>query len=139
MLNMKFRKCPKAGNSRDQAGFTLAEVVAAMLFMAIVIPVAIGALRIAGAAGEVSMRKAVAIRVANRVLEEVVVTGQMAANTQNGVVEDGAVEYRWSLRSQPWQGDVQYPMTMLTVQVTFPIQGQDQNIRVSTLVGLASK
>lgn len=139
MLNMKFKKCPRAGNSRGQAAFTLAEVMAAMLFMAIVIPVAIGALRIAGAAGEVSMRKAVAIRVANRVLDEVVVTSQMAANTQSGVVEEGAVEYRWSLRSQPWSGDAQYPMTLLTVQVAFPIQGQDQNIRLSTLVGLVSK
>lgn len=135
---MRFKKWPKAGTRRAEAGFTLAEVMAAMLFMAIVIPVAIGALRIAGAAGEVSMRKTVAIRVANRVLDEVALTGQLG-NTQNGVIEDGAVEYKWALQSQTWQGDVQYPMTMLTVQVTFPIQGQDQNIRISTLMGLVSK
>ena len=48
---MKFK--PKA----TDAGFTLAEVLAALVFMAILIPVALEGLSIASRAGEVAARK----------------------------------------------------------------------------------
>src|SRR6478735_6417980 len=59
---------------RLQAGFTLAEVLAALLFMAIVIPVAVQGLRIASRAGSLSERKAIAARLADSKLNELVVT-----------------------------------------------------------------
>ena len=52
------------------SGFTLAEVLAALVFMAIVIPVALSGLSVASRAGEVSVRKAEAALVAERVLNE---------------------------------------------------------------------
>ena len=63
---MKFtpanRRSP--GIDRGRAGFTLAEVLAALLFMAIVIPVAVQGLQIASRAGSVSERKALGARLA---------------------------------------------------------------------------
>ena len=55
---------------RGRGAFTLAEVLAALAFMAIVIPVAIQGLRIANLAGQVGQRKAAAGRIAERVLNE---------------------------------------------------------------------
>ena len=62
------RFAPSSSNvKRRRAAFTLAEVLAALLFMAIVIPVALEGLRIASLAGQVGERKAAAARVAERV------------------------------------------------------------------------
>src|SRR5882762_4963509 len=59
---------PRHPHHRRCAGFTLAEVLAALLFMAIVIPVAVQGLHIASRAGSVSERKAVGARIAERKL-----------------------------------------------------------------------
>ena len=56
--------------------------------------------RIANLAGQVGQRKAVAVRVAERVLNELVVSGQLQGAAQNGTLRQGSQEYRWSLRSE---------------------------------------
>ncbi len=68
----------------DRAGFTLAEVLAAMAFMAIVIPVAVRGLQIANRAGVLAQRKAIAARVGERVINEIVVARQWSQGTQSG-------------------------------------------------------
>jgi len=111
-------------------GFTLAEVLAALAFMAIVIPAAVEGMRIANVAGQVGQRKAVAARIADRTLNELLVTGNWRSS-KNGIVQEGATEYRWSLLSQPWS---QGTMRLVTVQVFFPVQGRDYDVQLSTLV-----
>ncbi|HKI68548.1 MAG TPA: prepilin-type N-terminal cleavage/methylation domain-containing protein, partial [Verrucomicrobiae bacterium] len=69
-----------ATNRRQVSAFTLVEVLAALLLMAIVIPVAIEALHTAAIAGEVAARKGEASRVASEVLNQCVV----ATNWNNG-------------------------------------------------------
>lgn len=116
---------------KPRSAFTLAEVLAALAFMAIVIPVAVEGLRIANRAGLVAQRKDVASRIADRVLNESLVTGQAQAGSRNGVVQEGFQEYRWSLRAEPWPEDA---MRLVTVEVIFPVQGQDYDVRLSTLI-----
>jgi type II secretory pathway pseudopilin PulG len=118
-----------------RGGFTLAEVLAALVFMAIVIPVAVQGLRVANLAGQVGERKAVAIRIAERALNELVVTRQWQTSAQNGSTQEGPVPYRWVMRLEPWN---QGALRLLTVQVTFPVQGQDYDVRLSTLVDTTS-
>ena len=132
---MKFRTFQKAANRRAQGAFTLAEVLAALVFMAIVIPVAIEGLRVASSAGVLAQRKAVAMRIGERVLNELVATDKLQTTTQKGTVQDGALEYNWTVQSRTWTADVQNPMTLVTVQVQFPVQGRDQEVHISTLVG----
>jgi Tfp pilus assembly protein PilV len=114
------------------AGFTLAEVLAAMLFLAIVIPVAMQGLQIASRAGVVSERKALAARLAESKLNELVVTRQWESSAQKGTIYEGLQSYAWELLSEPWSEDG--AMRLLTVQVTVPVQGQDYPVEVSTLV-----
>ena len=104
--------------------------------MAIVIPVAVQGLRVANLAGQVGQRKAVAIRVAERALNELVVTRQWQTSSQNGSMQEGPVQYRWVMRLEPWN---QGALRLLTVQVTFPVQGQDYDVRLSTLVDATSQ
>ena len=128
---MRFKKSITQNSAFRTAGFTLAEVLAALVFMAIVIPVAVEGLRIANLAGQVGQRKMVAARVAERVLNEVIVTGQSQATSQKGVAYEGQHEFQWTLRSEPWNEDA---MLLVTVEVLFPVQGKEYDVRLSTLI-----
>lgn len=117
--------------SQGQAGFTLAEVLAALLFMAIVVPVAMEAFRIASLAGEVSVRKAEAMRVADRVLNEsIVMTNWMQAGLTGTVIENG-LEYRWKIESQSWPVDSL--MQVVVANVAFNAGGREFNVSLNTL------
>ena len=80
-------------------------MLAALLFLAIVIPAAVEALHLASLAGEVAARKGAAARVADRILNESIVTTNWNTGTQNGTVTEGAQEFRWTLTSQNWPVD----------------------------------
>lgn len=130
---MKFKPATsKLPVARRTGAFTLAEVLAALTFMAIVIPVAIEGLRIANRAGVVAQRKTVAARVADNVLNEALVASQSQAGARNGVVQEGAIDYRWSVRYTTWPEDT---MRLVTAEVIFLVQGQEHDVRLSTLVG----
>ncbi len=121
-------------HSRAAAGFTLAEVLAALLFMAIVIPVAVGGLQIASRAGVVAQRKSEAVRVAERLLNESIVITNINQSLQNGTLTEGAREFRYTLRPDSWPPDMnQAAPRLLTVEVTYAVQGQDYFVRLSTL------
>ena len=119
-------------NHRHCAGFTLAEVLAALVFMAIVIPVAVQGLHVASRAGSVSVRKAMGARIAESKLNELVVTGQWQSLAQKGTIQEGLQSYSWQLQSEPWAEDG--AMRLITVHVNVPVQGQDYDVHVSTLV-----
>ena len=131
---MKFRPTSSrpSGAKPTRAGFTLVEVLAALLFMAIVIPTAVHGLRVASLAGQVGQRKAVAARIAEQVLNELVVTRRWQSASQSGSIEDAPVQYQWRMRTEPW--NQQNVLRLMTVQVTFPIQGHDYDVRLSTIV-----
>src|SRR5258708_37139450 len=58
----------------DEGGYTLAEVLAALLFMAILIPVTMHGVSVSSRAGVLGQRKATAMRIAERVLDESIIT-----------------------------------------------------------------
>jgi hypothetical protein len=120
---------------RSTAGFTLAEVLAALVFMAILIPVALEGLSIASRAGEVAARKSEAALVGERLLNENIVTTNWSQGVQNGTLRQGARDFRYSLRNDPWSQDPnQSSMRQLSVEVKFATQGHDYSVRLSTLV-----
>jgi len=111
-------------------------VLAALLFLAIVIPVALQAMHIASRAGSVSVRKAEAARVAERILNEnLVTTNWNNGGNQSGTLNEGLRQFRWTLQNDPWTFDPNLStMRQLSVQVTYTAQGQDYFVRLSTLV-----
>jgi Tfp pilus assembly protein PilV len=115
---------------RAAAGFTLAEVLAAMLFLALVIPAAVEALHVAGLAGEVAVRKSVAARVADRVLNESLVQTNWTSGTRSGTIDEGTLEFRWTLTSQNWPQDA---MQLVTARVEFAAQNKDYWVTMCTL------
>ena len=132
---MKFGIPTSSAGQRSTAGFTLAEVLAALLFMAIVIPAALEALHIASLAGTVAARKGDAARVAQRVLTETLVTTNWNQSAQSGTLTEGLRQFSWTMRNDPWNQDPsQNVMRQLSVEVTFTAQNKPCSVRMSTLV-----
>jgi len=115
---------------RRAAAFTLAEVLAALLFLAIVIPAAIEAMHVASRAGEVSARKGSAVRIADRVLNESLVMTNWSG-TQSGTAVEGGREFAWTLTSQGWPEDS--AMQVVTAEVKFTAQAKEYSVKLSTL------
>jgi hypothetical protein len=114
----------------------LAEVLAALLFMAIVIPVALEGLRIASLAGQVGERKASAARVAELVLNELAVTGSAPGGNDSGSTIEGPHEYQWTVESAAWVEDNALQET--TVRVVYFVQGREYEVTVTTLTEAAT-
>jgi hypothetical protein len=129
----KTRSAAQTAKARATAGFTLAEVLAALLFLALVIPAAVEVLHVASLAGEVSVRKSAAARVADRILNESLVLTNWSSGTQSGSITEGAQEFRWTLSSQNWPQDA---MQMLTAEVKFSAQNHDYSVKMSTLANV---
>ncbi|MEI6194758.1 MAG: hypothetical protein WCS42_10555 [Verrucomicrobiota bacterium] len=121
------KQCAAMGHCH---AFTLAEVMAAMLFLAIVIPAAVEALHISSLAGEVAARKGAAARIADRVLNESLIMTNWNNGVQSGMVSEGVLSFRWKLSSQAWSADA---MQLLTAEVKYQAQGKDYSVKLSTL------
>lgn len=128
-------RLPINHRARRRAAFTLAEVMAALMFLAIVIPTAVEVLHVASLAGEVAARKSAAARVADRVLNESLVTTNWSGGMQSGVVTEGVINYRWRLTTQNWPAD---QMQCVTAEVTYSAQGKDFSVSLSTLAASAN-
>lgn len=124
----------KQGDSnRRRGGFTLVEALVAMLFMVVVIPVALGAVRVAGMAGEAAQRKMVAARVATKVINQLRIENRLQSGQRGSYTEDG-VTYSWSQQTEFWTGDPVSRMYMTTITVEYKVSGHSCNVQMSTLV-----
>jgi hypothetical protein len=93
--------------------------------------VAIQGVSIAARAGEVSYRKMLAVRQAEYLLNEAVVTSQWTQGVRNGTTQQGPIVLRWTLRSELWTMDA---MRKLTAEVFYNAQGHEYSVYLVTLV-----
>jgi prepilin-type N-terminal cleavage/methylation domain-containing protein len=126
---MKSARLSSLADMRTRA-FTLVEVLVALMVIAILVPIVMQGLSVASRAGIHGQRKAAAMRVADRILNELIVTNVAQQAGTTGVTADGDVSYPWSLTAENWTEDA---MTLLTVQVTFTVQGENYTVSASTL------
>jgi len=117
--------------SRGNRGFTFVETLAAMLFMAIVIPVAVRGVMLANRAGIVAERTRVAAQLADSLLSETVVTEGWRDGDQEGDFGEEWSGYRWVLKDGAWDEDT---MRVISVEVLFEVQDAEYAVRLSTLV-----
>jgi len=107
------------------------EVLAALLMMSIVVPVTMQAVSVASRAGVMGQRRAAAMRVADRILNETVISAQALSTSSSGSIVEGDATYVWNLASESWSED---PLTVLTVSVQFVVQGDTYAVSASTLI-----
>ena len=147
-MKFKLPTCKACADRRGRgAAFTLIEMLVAMTLMAILIPVATHAVRIASLAEEVAARKVTAARIAERVLNETIVTHDWRQGSQSGAVQEGNRSYNWTLLVEPWNqvrvnasfgqvggpGNLSGNLSLVTVRVSFPVQGRNFDVRLCTV------
>ena len=116
---------------RSRAGFTFAEVLAALVFMAIVIPVVLQGISIANRAGVGAERKEIAVQLAANMLNQLSISNLWQTAQASGTFEQDYPGYAWSMQQQAWpDGEMQ----QLTLEVTYPLQGGIFAVELSTLV-----
>jgi type II secretory pathway pseudopilin PulG len=115
-------------------GFTFVEILAAMLFMAIVIPITVEGMMVANRAGVLAERKRVATRLADEQLTDMILNDEWQTGNQSGNFGDDYSDYRWNMTSEPWSYDTESPMTLVSIDVWFKVQAQEYQVRLSTLV-----
>lgn len=120
---------PNASNKRR--AFTFVEVLASMLFIAIVIPAAIKGIRLAAEAGTLAERKSTALQLGESLLQEMIVTEEWRSSTGGGTFEEPWENYEWRIETGTW---TEPGLQMLTLYVTFPIRQQPFEISMTTLV-----
>jgi competence protein ComGC len=124
---------PRAIKCRRRA-FTLIEVLVATLFMVVVIPVALGAMRVASMAGEAGQRKLVAARIATKVINDLRVENLLQNGGQRGLVQEDGVAYTWSQTSEFWTVDPLSQMYLATITVEYKVAGRRCSVQLSTLI-----
>jgi len=118
----------------SSSGFTLAEALAALAFLAAVLPVAMEGLRIASLAGGVAERKAAASRAGDRVLNELLIANQWQQSAGSGTVQESGRDYSWRLSQEAWALD---SMRLLILEIDYQVQGNNYSVQLSTLADVS--
>jgi type II secretory pathway pseudopilin PulG len=116
---------------RTIAAFTLVEILAALAFLGLVIPVAVSAIMLANRAGVVSERSMIAVQLGENKLNELMLAQAWSTAESRGTFSDDRPGYRWELKKNDWQTGA---MSELTLDVFYQVQGSEQSVRLSTLV-----
>ena len=114
-----------------RAGFTFVEVLAALVFLGILMPVVISALTVSNQAGMLANRSTSALQLAENQLNELVLTQTWLSGASRGDFGPDWPGYRWELQRRSWPLDE--AMTELTVTVFFQAQGNERQIALTTL------
>ncbi len=115
---------------KQSAAFTFVEMLAAMAFVGILIPVLISALLVSSRVGSVADRSTVAMQLGENKLGELMLGDAWSSTESRGDFDDDFPGYRWELAKGDWESGA---MTELTLDVFFTVQGREHSVRLSTL------
>ncbi|HUT56437.1 MAG TPA: type II secretion system protein [Phycisphaerae bacterium] len=118
----------RAGPARR--AFTLVEVLATLVLVAIILPVAMSGISLALETAGVSRRQTEATALAHAKMEEIVATGQLQNAELTGDFAPDQPEYRWVAQVGDWQGT---QVRQLDVQVSWNQRGRDRSVTLTTL------
>ena len=130
--------------ARHRRGFTLIEVLAALVLLAIVLPAAMRGVTLASTAGSLAQKRTKAASLASSRLQEILATGQYESGNLSGDFSDygpGNEGFRWEAQMAVWnqQGfnvaDLQsQTLQELDLRVIWRGRDGDQSMTLSTLV-----
>ena len=117
------------------SGFTFVEILAALVFLGILIPTVVEGITLANRASVISERSAIACELAENKLNELTVDDAWASADTRGDFGQDWQGYRWQLTQSNWDMD---GLTELSVEVFFNVQGRERSVHLTTLVSQAT-
>lgn len=118
-------------NKRGQHGFTLMEILAALVLIGVVLPVVMKGVSMASILASDSGRKYEALGLAESKLTEVLLNADWQSGSDSGDFEPDFQGYTWTLETADW---TQADLKQVDVVVAWEQRGRLREIRLSTLV-----
>jgi prepilin-type N-terminal cleavage/methylation domain-containing protein len=118
-------------NARRRRGFTFVEILAALAFLGILIPVVVSALMVSNRSAVMAERSTVAAQLGENQLGEMLLADAWTNASNRGDFGADYPGYRWEMQQADWDSGA---MTELVLDVFYTVQGREQSIRLSTLV-----
>src|SRR5215217_5397731 len=125
-------RCESCQSRRRRAGFTLIEVLATLLLLAIVIPVAMQAISLASGTASAAKHRAEAAGLAEGKLAELIATGDWQTSGLQGDFGEGYPDYQWFAQVKNWSESEVMQLDVI-VNWTSARRGEE-SVVVSTLV-----
>jgi prepilin-type N-terminal cleavage/methylation domain-containing protein len=123
------RRLPLRETRRRSRGFTLVEVLATLVLLGIILPIAMQGVSMAMAAASNARRTSEATTLAETKLNELVADGTWASGSLSGDFAPTQPEYQWACLTQ--QRD--YGLTEVAIRVTWTDRGHVREMIVATL------
>lgn len=116
--------------ARRRRGFTLLEVLATLMVIGIVMPIAMKGISLGVSAASLSKRSVEAAMLAETKLNELAVVGPWSMGSMSGEFGSDWPDYRWNSVITTRETD----LMEISVNVTWPWRGGERSVGVSTMV-----
>lgn len=118
----------------SRPGFTLPEVLATMLLLAIVLPVIMTGISLATSTGDQARRRTEASTLAQSKLDELLGTGSWAGGVSQGDFGAEWPDYHWNAVVSDWPQGTGAGLEQLELHVSWQGRGGEESVVVTTLV-----
>ena len=129
---------PPASGGHRATAFTLVEVLAALVLVAIILPVAMRGISLATAAAGEARRQTEAGSLAEAKLNELLATGGWQSSDLAGDFRPDRPDYQWAAELLQWEGVGSQTATpslrQLSVSVAWTSRGRPRAVTLTTLV-----
>jgi prepilin-type N-terminal cleavage/methylation domain-containing protein len=115
---------------RHHSAFTLPEVLATLVLLGIVVPVAMRGVSVALASAQTAKRQAEAASLAQSKLNELITDGSWQTSGSSGDFSPEHPDYRWTCEN----ASRNYGTNEVALHVTWTQRGQERSLTLSTLV-----
>ena len=128
MAEFTIKRRKKIGGIR---GFTLIEVLASLVLVALIIPVAMKGISIATILASESKSRLEALELAQIRLSEILLDMDWQNSTMSGTFEDEYARYRWQMNAEDW---TETGIKQVEVKVLWESRGYEREVSLTTLV-----
>ncbi len=122
------RMTPK---SARREAFTLVEVLASLVLVAIILPVAMKGISIAAGVTDVATRRMEAAGLADSVMAELIASGDLSDGQIKGDFGEDYPRYTWEAEVAEWEETY---LNRVDVTVAWISRGKERSVTLSTLV-----
>jgi len=124
----------RSSRSRHRRGFTLVEVLATLMLVAIVLPVVMKGASLATGAASTAKRRNEAAGLAEEKLAEFIATNQWQTSSLSGDFGSDWPGYRWQATVQSWPQDTSGAgLQEVDLQVFWTARSRQESLTISTL------